>query len=171
VIAPGVTRFVAEHLRGRAVHHGVRRGDDQGRVTRHGPWTASGGPRHSGCGGAVATGMANISKVLARVFVADLDAAIPLYQELAEARAERFGFRDVELARIGPFLLLAGNTAAYRDRTATIQVASLAPVLAALESAGGEVIEGPAPAPNGARLIARHPDGAIFEYIETGEAR
>jgi predicted enzyme related to lactoylglutathione lyase len=115
-------------------------------------------------------GMPNISKVLARVFVSDLDAAIPLYEELAQARAERFGFRDVELARVGPFLLLAGNTAAYRDRTATIQVASLAPVLAALESAGGEVVEGPAPAPNGARLIARHPDGAVFEYIETGEA-
>lgn len=52
----------------------------------------------------------------------------------------------------------------------TIQVASLAPVLAALESAGGEVLEGPAPAPNGAKLIARHPDGAVFEYIETGDA-
>jgi predicted enzyme related to lactoylglutathione lyase len=115
-------------------------------------------------------GMPNISEVLARVFVPDLDAAIPLYEELAQARAEKFGFRDVELARVGPFLLLAGNTAAYRDRTATISVASLAPVLAALESAGGEVIEGPAPAPNGARLIARHPDGAVFEYIETGEA-
>ena len=116
-------------------------------------------------------GMPNIGKVLARVFVSDLDDAIPLYEELAQERAEKFGFRDVELARVGPFLLLAGNTAAYRDRTATIQVGSLAPVLAALESAGGEVIEGPAPAPNGARLIARHPDGAVFEYIETGDAR
>jgi predicted enzyme related to lactoylglutathione lyase len=114
--------------------------------------------------------MSNITGVLARVFAPDLDAAIPLYEELAQARAERFGFRDVELARVGPFLLLAGNTAAYRDRTATIQVADLAPVLAALESAGGEIVEGPAPAPNGARLIARHPDGAIFEYIETGKA-
>jgi len=36
-------------------------------------------------------------------------------------------------------------------------VTSLGPVLAALQAAGGEVIEGPAPAPNGARLIARHP--------------
>jgi predicted enzyme related to lactoylglutathione lyase len=126
---------------------------------------------HSGSGGAVVTGMANITGVLARVFVPDLDAAISLYENLAQARAERFGFRDVELARVGPFLLLAGNTAAYRDRTATIQVADLAPVLAALKSAGGEIIEGPAPAPNGARLIARHPDGAVFEYIETGEAR
>jgi predicted enzyme related to lactoylglutathione lyase len=124
----------------------------------------------AGAAGVVVVGMPNISKVLARVFVPDLDAAIPLYEELAQARAERFGFRDVELARVGPFLLLAGNTAAYRDRTATIQVASLAPVLAALESAGGEVVEGPAPAPNGARLIARHPDGAVFEYIETGGA-
>jgi predicted enzyme related to lactoylglutathione lyase len=113
-------------------------------------------------------GMPNIGKVLARVLVPDLDAAIPLYEELAQARAERFGFRDVELARVGPFLLLAGNTAAYRDRTATVEVASLAPVLAALKAAGGEIAEGPATAPNGARLIARHPDGAVFEYIETG---
>lgn len=89
--------------------------------------------------------MPNISKMLARVFVSDLDAAIPLYEELAQARAERFGFRDVELARVGPFLLLAGNTAAYRDWTATIQVASLVPVLAALKSAGGEIVEGRTP--------------------------
>jgi predicted enzyme related to lactoylglutathione lyase len=114
--------------------------------------------------------MPNISMVLARVFVSDLDAAIALYEELAQTQAERFAFRDLELARIGPFLLLAGDTAGYRDRTATIQVASLEPVLAALKSAGGEVVEGPAQAPNGARLIARHPDGAVFEYIETGES-
>ena len=114
--------------------------------------------------------MPNISMVLARVFVSDLKAAIALYEELAQTQAERFAFRDLELARIGPFLLLAGDTAGYRDRTATIQVASLEPVLAALKSAGGEVVEGPAQAPNGARLIARHPDGAVFEYIETGES-
>ena len=125
---------------------------------------------HNGGTGAVAGGMPNISMVLARVFVSDLSAAIPIYEELAQAQAERFSFRDLELARIGPFLLLAGNTAGYRDRTATIQVASLEPVLAALKSAGGEVVEGPAPGPNGARLIARHPDGAVFEYIETGES-
>jgi hypothetical protein len=72
----------------------------------------------------------------------------------------------VELARVGPFLLLAGNTAAYRDRVATLLVAELGPVITAIEAAGGHVMEGPAPAPNGDRLIARHPDGAVFEYIE-----
>jgi predicted enzyme related to lactoylglutathione lyase len=111
--------------------------------------------------------MTNINGVLARVFVPDLDAAIPLYTELAGATdVARFTFRDVQLARIGPFLLLAGNTAAYRDRVATILVSRLAPVLEAIENAGGEIVEGPSPAPNGTRLIARHPDGSVFEYIE-----
>lgn len=111
--------------------------------------------------------MANIDGVLARVFVPDLDAAIPLYQELAEVtKISRLVFRDVELARIGPFLLLAGNTAAYQDRVATILVRRLPPVIAAVTNAGGQVIEGPSPAPNGDRLIARHPDGSVFEYIE-----
>jgi len=111
--------------------------------------------------------MANINGVLVRVFVPDLDAAIPLYQKLAEVtEVSRFTFRDVELARVGPFLLLAGNTAAYQDRVATILVRQLSPVIAAVTSAGGQVIEGPSPAPNGDRLIARHPDGSVFEYIE-----
>jgi predicted enzyme related to lactoylglutathione lyase len=111
--------------------------------------------------------MPNINGVLARVFVSDLDAAIPLYQQLAGvAEVNRFTFRDVQLASVGPFLLLAGNTAAYRDRVATILVSRLPPIIDAIESAGGQIVEGPSPAPNGARLIARHPDGSIFEYIE-----
>jgi len=115
--------------------------------------------------------MPNISRVLARVYVADLEAAIPLYQELAQVSdVSRFGFRDVRLARVGPFLLLSGNSAAYRDRVATILVQKLAPVIAALEKASGCVIEGPSPAPNGDRLIARHPDGSVFEYIETADS-
>jgi hypothetical protein len=113
--------------------------------------------------------MSRIRAVLARVFVDDLEAAIPLYQQLAQAeQVARFGFGDVQLAQVGPFLLLSGNTAAYRDRVATILVTELAPVIAAIQAAGGAVLEGPAPAPNGDRMIARHPDGSVFEYIETG---
>jgi hypothetical protein len=113
--------------------------------------------------------MTNINGVLARVFVSGLDAAIPLYQELADvAEVSRFTFRDVQLAQVGPFLLLAGNTAAYRDRVATILVEELGPVITAIQNAGGQIVEGPSAAPNGARLIARHPDGSVFEYIENG---
>ena len=44
-------------------------------------------------------------------------------------------------------------------------------MITAIEAAGGQVIEGPTPAPNGDRLIARHPDGSVFEYIETATRR
>ena len=119
----------------------------------------------------------NILGVLARVFVDDLDAALPVYRELS-GHAESaepvgpqiFTIRDVRLARVGPFLLLSGNTDAYRDRAATLLVRSLDPVLAVLETHGGQVVEGPSAAPNGRRLIARHPDGSVFEYIESGAA-
>ena len=51
----------------------------------------------------------------------DLDSAIPLYQALAGVTdLRRFSFGDVELAWVGPFLLLSGNTAPYLDRVATI---------------------------------------------------
>jgi predicted enzyme related to lactoylglutathione lyase len=97
----------------------------------------------------------------------NIDVALPLYQKLTGlAEVRRFRFRDVELAKIGPFLLLSGNTAAYRDRVATILVKDLAPVVAEIKRAGGQVLEGPTPAPSGDRLIARHPDGSVFEYIQ-----
>src|SRR5713226_7689874 len=125
--------------------------------------------RHTCRQGQVTPAMTNINGVLARVFVSGLDAAIPLYQELADAAdVNHFTFRDVQLAQVGPFLLLAGNTAAYRDRVATILVEQLGPIITAIENAGGQIVEGPSTAPNGARLIARHPDGSVFEYIENG---
>jgi predicted enzyme related to lactoylglutathione lyase len=113
--------------------------------------------------------MSNIIGVLARVFVDDLDAALVLYRSLADGQEPvRFRFGAVELARVGPFLLLSGDTAAYRNRVATLLVRALEPVMTELERAGGEILEGPSPAPRGRRLIARHPDGAVFEYIEGG---
>ncbi len=115
--------------------------------------------------------MSNITGVIARVVVDDLDRAIPLYQGLSgSAEVQRFGFGEVELASVGPFLLLAGNTAPYANRVATLLVRSLTPVVREIEQAGGEILDGPSPGPNGARLIARNPDGAVFEYIEKGPA-
>ncbi|MEU8228105.1 VOC family protein [Actinoplanes sp. NPDC048967] len=114
--------------------------------------------------------MSNITGVLARVVVPDLDAAIPLYQALSGApEVQRFAFAGVELAGVGPFLLLSGPDAArYNNRVATLLVNDLDPVIRAITEAGGDILDGPDPAPNGARLIARNPDGAVFEYIETG---
>ena len=69
---------------------------------------------HAGDAAAVALFMSNISGVVARVFVDGPDTAIPLYQQLAQTTTvNRFGFRDVQLAQVGPFLLLSGDTARY----------------------------------------------------------
>jgi predicted enzyme related to lactoylglutathione lyase len=113
----------------------------------------------------------NVIGVLARVFVDDLDAALPVYRDLAGGRpAQRFAFKGVELARVGPFLLLSGDTAPFRDRVATILVRDVDAVADAITRAGGDLVDGPAPGPNGRRLIAAHPDGSVFEYIEEGGA-
>ena len=113
----------------------------------------------------------NILGVLARVFVDDLDTAVPIYRALSgDAEPVRFGFGTVDLTRVGPFLLLSGDASAYRDRTATLLVRSLDPVLAALSSTGGKIMEGPIATPNGRRLTACHPDGSIFDYLESAAA-
>ena len=113
--------------------------------------------------------MAIVSAVLARVFVDDLDTALPLYRQLSgDAEPRRFGFADVRLAWVGQFLLLQvpdGQQAAY-ERAATLLVDDISAARAAVESAGGTILEGPADAPNGPRMIARHADGTVFEYIE-----
>jgi hypothetical protein len=114
--------------------------------------------------------VARVRQVLARVFVDSLDDALPLYERLADdAPVHRFGFRGIELAQVGPFLLLAGHPQAlepYRNRVASVLVQDVDDIGRLVVEAGGELLEGPMAGPNGARVIARHPDGAIFEYLE-----
>lgn len=113
--------------------------------------------------------VARVEQVLARVYVDDLEAALPLYERLAGgAPKQRFSFRAIELAWVGPFLLLAGphgDLAPFRDRAATVLVDDIDAVANEITAAGGELLEGPGPAPNGSRLIARHPDSTVFEYL------
>ena len=115
--------------------------------------------------------MSNIAKVVARVVVDDLDKAIPLYEGLSGAEATKFSHGSVNLASVGPFLLLAAEGAeGYTDRNATILVGDLVPVLRELELVGGEIMIPPMGTPNGERMVARHPDGSVFEYIAVPDA-
>jgi predicted enzyme related to lactoylglutathione lyase len=110
-----------------------------------------------------------VEVVLARVFVDDIDGALPLYETLSgTSDVRRFSFRDVELAWVGNFLLLSGPAESLTSyqRVATLIVNDIDAAAIAVESNGGTVLEGPAEAPNGPRKIGRHGDGAVFEYIE-----
>jgi predicted enzyme related to lactoylglutathione lyase len=121
-------------------------------------------PRNYGRKSAVRS---NIRAMIADVEVESLEAAIPLYRELAgDVEVRRFPYRDLELALVGPFLLCSGPLEEHVSQTATVIVGSLDPVLEALSKAGAEVLEAPNEVPNGTRIVARHPDGSVFEYMQ-----
>ncbi len=109
----------------------------------------------------------NVVAVLARIPVESIDAALPLYERLSgtiDVRAFTFG--PVRLAWVGPFLLLEGADEATRSRAATIIVRDLDVVVDAVLDGGGGLLDGPMPGPNGRRLVARHGDGNVVEYVE-----
>ncbi|MFG2911109.1 hypothetical protein ACGF13_39435 [Kitasatospora sp. NPDC048286] len=106
---------------------------------------------------------------LARVYVDDLDIALPTFVALVgEPPRLRFEYRDLELARVGGFLLIAGTPEAlapYRDTHATVLVDSLDEILDS-----GTVLDGPNAVPTGRNATLRHPGGAIIEYVEFASA-
>ncbi|RZU36581.1 putative enzyme related to lactoylglutathione lyase [Streptomyces sp. BK022] len=109
----------------------------------------------------------NITAMVANVEVDDLEAAIPLYRDLAGgAEARRFTYKELHVAKVGPFLLYAGPLEKYTSQTATVLVHDLGPVLEALAKAGADILEEVNEVPNGTRIVARHPDGAVFEYMK-----
>ena len=111
-----------------------------------------------------------IRGALAQVWVPDVEAALPLYQRLAGSdEIRRIRSDELDLARVGPFLLLTGSTEAtapYRDRVATLLVDDMDETRAALLDAGASLVEGPGDGLAGIHMIARHPDGAVFEYLQ-----
>lgn len=112
--------------------------------------------------------MSNIIAMLANVRVTDLEAAIPLYQQLAGVEtAYRFTWEGLHCAHIPPFLLFDGPIPApATEQQGTVIVSSVEEVRATIEAAGGAILEGPHEVANGTRLIAKHPDGAVFEYLQ-----
>lgn len=111
--------------------------------------------------------MSNIIAILANVSVADLDAAIPFYQQITGADAvKRFTYKHLQIARVGAFLLIEGSLADAIPQEATVLVQSIDAVLAVVEASGAQVLEGPDVIPNGTRAVIRHPDGVVFEYLQ-----
>jgi predicted enzyme related to lactoylglutathione lyase len=112
--------------------------------------------------------MTNVKQVVANVPVNDLDEALPLYQALSGTEeVHRFGYGELRLAFVGSFLLIQGDLTNEVTQTATILVESIEPVLSAIEQAGAAILEGPGDVPNGLRVQVRHPDGSVFEYLQT----
>ncbi|MEV7596304.1 hypothetical protein AB0O91_02835 [Kitasatospora sp. NPDC089797] len=112
---------------------------------------------------------------LARVYVDELDAALPTLRELTgEREGLRFPHAGVEVARIGGLLVVAGTEEAlapFRQVQGTLLVDDLDGLGELLRTLGGELLNGPNQVPTGRNATARHPGGAVFEYVEFDRSR
>lgn len=104
-----------------------------------------------------------------RICVDDLDSAIPFYERLSGGTALRFERGGVRVAAIGSFLLMSGpeeELEVLRKVAATIAVKDVAEAHRLLTALGARIIAGPVPTPAGRNLLAMHPDGSVFEYVD-----
>ncbi|UJB44768.1 VOC family protein [Streptomyces sp. A1-5] len=107
-----------------------------------------------------------------RVCVGDLDAAVTVYERLTGAEAIRFQRGGVAVAAVGCFFLMSGPEAelsVLRKITATLAVKDVDRAVADLTAVGADIIAGPLSTPIGRNLIARHPDGSVFEYVDRAQ--
>ncbi|MER6062526.1 VOC family protein [Streptomyces sp. NPDC050743] len=104
-----------------------------------------------------------------RICVDDLETAVPFYERLAGGRALRFERGGVQVAAVGSFLLMSGPEAELeilRKVAATIAVEDVDEAHRLLTDLGARIIAGPVPTPVGRNLLAMHPDGSVFEYVD-----
>ncbi|PXX68631.1 hypothetical protein DFR70_102315 [Nocardia tenerifensis] len=111
-----------------------------------------------------------ILKTYARLFVADLDTALPTYEKLVGTPADlRFPFEQAELAAIGDFLLIAGSpehTDRFRTTIGPVIVDDLNQLITELTAAEATLTAGPLHSETGRFAYLRHPDGTEVEYVE-----
>ena len=114
-----------------------------------------------------------IHSVLSRVYVRDMEAAIAFYEEfLAEKCGGRFAYAEkhLEIARIGPLLIVAGTDEAlapFRGTSVTMRVDSIHEAKGFVLANGGQVITADVTrVPTGLNMTARHADGLLVEYVQ-----
>ncbi|MFF4269377.1 VOC family protein [Streptomyces sp. NPDC001536] len=104
-----------------------------------------------------------------RVCVDDLETAVPFYERLAGGPALRFERGGVQVAAVGCFLLMSGPEAELeilRKVAATIAVKDVDEAHQVLTELGAHIVAGPVGTPGGRNLIAVHPDGVVYEYVD-----
>lgn len=104
-----------------------------------------------------------------RICVDDLESAIVFYERVTGSQALRFDRGGVSVAAVGAFLLMSGpeeEIEVLRKVAATVAVKDVDEAHATLTAAGAQVVAGPVATPAGRNLIALHPDGSVFEYVD-----
>ncbi|MFI5806856.1 VOC family protein [Streptomyces sp. NPDC051561] len=112
-----------------------------------------------------------------RIYVDDTDAlerTAAFYERITSSRAQRFERGGVSVAAVGCFLVMSGppeEIDLLRKVAATVAVTDVEQAHITLTAAGAQIIAGPVATPVGRNLIALHPDGSVFEYVDRGGAQ
>ena len=113
-----------------------------------------------------------ITQILTRIYVNEIEPAISFHEELTDEKcANRFEYKqaNLEIARVGNFLIIAGSNDAlrsFRDTSATLSVDSLSACKELLVQNGSTVIQDIRQVPTGFKMIIKHKGGSVFEYVE-----
>ena len=106
-----------------------------------------------------------------RIYVTEMDAALAFYESLTGQQTDlRFPYpeMELELASVGPFLILAGSgeALAFRETLATFRVDSVEDFRGYLTKNGARIIRDIKRVPTGSNMTVQHPDGTRFEYVQ-----
>lgn len=115
-----------------------------------------------------------IESTLVRIYVPleDIENEISFYEKLTGEKAvNRFTYKEMnlEIVRVGGFLIIAGNEADLKDfraTSATVRVDNLRECKDFILSNGGKVLNDIKKVPTGENMTMCHKDGTIIEYVQ-----
>lgn len=113
-----------------------------------------------------------VFKTYSRMYVNDIDASISFYERLlGESCSQRFKYAemDLELANIGPVIIIAGSDDAlkeYRATNATFIVDSVQEVKDFIVQDGGAVVRDIRAVPTGFNVTMKNRDGSVIEFVQ-----
>ncbi len=111
-----------------------------------------------------------ILKTYTRMFTHDMEATLAVLRLLHAGEPHlRFRFDPWELVGIGDVLVVAGDEAALapiRESFGPWIVSDIDETRRLLVQAGAQITREIDPAPTGRMMYARHPDGALVEYVQ-----
>lgn len=111
-----------------------------------------------------------ILKTYTRIFTTDLEATLRVLRVLHAGEPHlRFRFDPWELVGIGDVLAVGGTEAALAPIRGSLGpwiVTDIDATRRSLVEAGAEIIREIVPVPTGRMMYARHPDGAVIEYVQ-----
>lgn len=109
-----------------------------------------------------------VLSIIPRVYIPELNSHLDFYKSLLDQEVQNvFSVGKIDVARFPNLLVLAGTeNKPAGNITATIVIDSVNEAKDFVQHEGGEIMVEPLLIPSGLKMIARHPDGNIFEYIE-----